>query len=265
MYLSASDHKAIAISSSRAAIITGHKDEETAKSAAVDACRRGTNQSAIPCELYAIGNVVVSKRGNPPMPPQPWFARNPSIETQFVVSDVPVTSATWRRIESGYAKGGKPKALAISADGSNANAYWNADNLEEAARRALEVCGITSGFPCMIVAIDDVFVVPIPKSRKVIGFFRPDVIASEFRDEAVRRLGVTTSGWNAIAVGAGGQPGLGLAAATEQAAVEGALAECGRNARDCRVIAIGPFLVESGSSPNAPVSPISTTAPSAPQ
>jgi adenylate cyclase len=94
----------------------------------------------------------------------------------------------------------------------------------------------------MIVAIDDVFVLPIPKSRKVIGFFRPDVIASEFRDEAVRRLGVTTSGWNAIAIGAGGQPGLGLAAATEQAAVEGALAECGRNARDCRVIAIGgPF------------------------
>ena len=102
-------------------------------------------------------------------------------------------------------------------------------------------------------------------SRKVIGFFRPDVIASEFRDEAVRRLDVTTSGWNAIAVSAGGQPGLGLAAATEQAAVEGALTECGRNARDCRVIAIGPFLVESGSPPNALVSPVSTTAPSAPQ
>jgi adenylate cyclase len=112
MYLSASDQKAIAISSNRAAIITLQKDEETAKSAAVDA---GTNQSGmpIPCELYAIGNVVVSKRGNPPMPPQPWIARNPSIETQFVVSDVPVTSAARGRIESGYAKGGKPKALAI--------------------------------------------------------------------------------------------------------------------------------------------------------
>jgi hypothetical protein len=37
---------------------------------------------------------------------------------------------------------------------------------------------------------------------------------------------------------------LGLKAANEQAAADGALVECGRLDRACHVIAIGPFAVE---------------------
>ena len=99
----------------------------------------------------------------------------------------------------------------------------------------------------MIVAVDDVFIVPMPTIMKVVEFFRPGSSASiavEEREEVARRLGNAPGGWNAVAVGAGGRPGLALKAASEQAATDGALAECGRLDRACRVIAIGPFAVE---------------------
>jgi adenylate cyclase len=82
---------------------------------------------------------------------------------------------------------------------------------------------------------------------KVVEFFRPGsnaAIALEEREEVARRIGNASGGWNAVAVGAGGRPGLALKAANEQAATEGALAECGRLDRSCHVIAIGPFAVE---------------------
>jgi hypothetical protein len=67
--------------------------------------------------------------------------------------------------------------------------------------------------------------------------------SSEARDDVARRIADATSGWNAIAVGAAGRPGLGLKAASEQAAVNGALADCVKRDSDCHVIAIGPFSV----------------------
>ena len=50
-------------------------------------------------------------------------------------------------------------------------------------------------------------------------------------------------GWNAVAVGTAGRPGLGLKAADEQTAVNSALADCAKRDSDCHVIAIGPFMV----------------------
>ena len=114
-------------------------------------------------------------------------------------------------------------------------------------RRALEACGSFAGTPCMIVAVDDSFVVPIPATMKVVGFFRADnnaMLAPEVRDDVARRIGNATSGWNAVAVGSGGRPGLMLKAANERDAIDGALADCSKQDYNCRVIAIGPFLVE---------------------
>jgi adenylate cyclase len=99
----------------------------------------------------------------------------------------------------------------------------------------------------MIVALDDRFVVPIPTLMKVVGFFHAEtnsVLAAERKDEVARKISNTTSGWNAIAAGSAGRPGLALGAADEQAAIDGALADCSNQDRDCHVIAIGPFSVE---------------------
>jgi adenylate cyclase len=98
----------------------------------------------------------------------------------------------------------------------------------------------------MIVALDDNFVVPVPASMKVTGFFKAagnSVIVAEARDDIARKLADASSGWNAVAVGAAGRPGLGLKAATEQAAVNEALGNCVKSDRDCHVVAIGPFSV----------------------
>ena len=99
----------------------------------------------------------------------------------------------------------------------------------------------------MILAVDDRFVVAIPTTMKVIGFFQAStnaLILPELRSEAARRLGNVTTGWSAVAVGNGGELGFALGALSEQAAVDSALANCGTRDRNCRVIAIGPFLVE---------------------
>ena len=96
------------------------------------------------------------------------------------------------------------------------------------------------------VAADDSFVVAVPASLKVIGFFRAASsasIAADARDDAARRLADASSGWNAVAVGISGRPGLALKARSEQEAVNDALGNCVKHDSDCHVIAIGPFAV----------------------
>jgi adenylate cyclase len=83
---------------------------------------------------------------------------------------------------------------------------------------------------------------------KVTGFFRAAssaVIAPSLREELVHRLGNAGGGWSAVAVGAGEHTGVALKAAGEQAAIDGALADCTKVDRSCRVIAIGPFAVDA--------------------
>ena len=52
-----------------------------------------------------------------------------------------------------------------------------------------------------------------------------------------------SSGWNAVAVGAAGRPGLALKATSEQNAINESLAKCVKSDSDCHVIAIVPFAV----------------------
>jgi hypothetical protein len=120
-----------------------------------------------------------------------------------------------------------------------------ASSADDAARRSLESCGAIAGVACMVVAVDENFVVPIPTLLRITGFFHAASnasIATDARDEVVRKL-ADGMGWNAVAVGTAGRPGVGLKAADEQTAVNSALADCARRDSDCHVIAIGPFTV----------------------
>jgi hypothetical protein len=255
-YLPAPEHKALAISINRMGFTTGQQDDETAKRAALASCIRATEAlgSKNKCQLYAVGNNVVFAGGNPPMPPPPWLIRNPSIERPFASKDLPLMSEGRRAfLERSYVPAGKSKALALGPNGGESH-YLNVASPDEAIRRALEACGYGAGVACMVMAVDDVIVVPIPIKMKVNGFFHVgsnEAIAPELRDSLTRRLGNATNAWNGIAVGANGRPGLVLNAADEQAAIDGALTDCGRQDRNCRVIALGPFSVEP--LPPAPV------------
>jgi hypothetical protein len=248
-YVSALDHKALAISSGPLGFITGQTDDETAKTAALDMCQKRADAitPGRQCELYAVGNTVVYERGHPPMPPTPWIARDPSIERPLVAGEIPLLREQGKtRIEKAHLLGHKPKALAVASAGGY-GFYLNQESVDEAARRALEFCGGSAGVPCLIVAVDDEFVVPIPATMKPIGLFRPATsaaVAPGLREDLAQRLANAPGGWSAVAVGDGAKIGLGLKATSEQKAINGALADCAKQDRSCRVIAIGPFAVE---------------------
>jgi class 3 adenylate cyclase len=246
-YVSAPAHKALAISAGPIGFITGQADDETAKAAALDICQeRADAQPNRPrCELYAVGDTVIYARGRPPMPTEPWFTRDASVEKPFVAEQVPLVKDTNKAtIAQRYGGLRKPKVLAIGPRGSFH--FYSQGSPDEAARRALEACGGSAGVPCLVVAVDDDFVVPIPATMKAVSFFKAATaatIAPGVRDDVAHRL-ANASGWTAVATGADGRAGVAVKAAGEQAAIDGALAECAKQDRSCRVIAIGPFAVE---------------------
>jgi adenylate cyclase len=179
------------------------------------------------------------------MPPQPWVRHDPMTERPFVAKDFPMVAPQAKtRLENMYAPAAKSRAVALGPGGRYFT-VMGAGSPDEASRRALESCGAFAGVACQIVAADDNFVVPIPTLLRATGFFHAASNASitpDARDDVVRRLG-DGMGWNAVAVGTAGRPGLGLKAADEQTAVTNALAECAKGDSNCHVIAIGPFTV----------------------
>jgi formylglycine-generating enzyme required for sulfatase activity/uncharacterized caspase-like protein len=261
VYMSAPDHKALAISFTQIGFISGQASDEAATAAALASCQKTTDAAGgvavgQRCELFALGNTVVYAAGHPPLPPKPWLVRDLAIELPFAVKDVPIVNENQRAsIAKCYPDVGLySKALAISPGRSIC--YRNQQSTDEAMRRALETCGNVAGVPCMIVAVDDKFVVPIPITMKAIGLFRPSsepTLAADVRDEVARKLGDGPAGWSAVAVGANGRPGVALKAANEQAAIDAALRDCSKHDQNCHVISIGPFLVEPKNSPQSSV------------
>lgn len=248
-YMSAGDFKAVALSiNGIVGFVSAQPSEDAAKTAALEMCQKRVEAAQYnqKCEIYAVGDKTVYPHGAPPLPPQPWVRHDPLTERPFASKEVPLLrDGAKTRIENNYVSARKSKVIAIGPGGQF---FFNFGvvSIDEAARRLLESCGAFAGVACMIVAVDDSFVVPVPTTLKAIGFFKiagNPVIAADARDDVARRLADASSGWNAVAVGTAGRPGLGLKAATEQAAVNGALAECARRDGDCHVIGIGPFSV----------------------
>jgi hypothetical protein len=170
--------------------------------------------------------------------------RDPRIETPYEVSRLPLLPESLPPTVKQFQRWRTPRALAISATGLYSASPG--DSIQQAVRRTLEWCGYYSGSTCLIVAVENVFVVPIPTSMKVTGLVQSGpiyAIAPELRDDVARTLLNARSGWNAVAVGASGRVGLYLSADSEQAAVEGALDACAGKDRACRVVVIGPFRV----------------------
>jgi adenylate cyclase len=247
-YASAGDFKAVALNINGVnGVSMGQASEDAAKTGALEQCqkRAEAGQFTRKCELYAVGNLVVYPH-RPPVPPLPWIKHDSLTEKPFAAKDMPLLRDPGKtRLESAYPASRKTKSIALGPGGQY---FFNSgmDSIEESARRNLEGCGAVAGVACMIAAIDDSFVVPVPTTLRAIGFFRgadSPVISPSERDEVARKLVDASTGWNAVAVGTQGRPGLGLQAANEQAAVNEALGNCVKRDSDCHVIAIGPFAV----------------------
>ncbi|WP_024514789.1 adenylate/guanylate cyclase domain-containing protein [Bradyrhizobium sp. Tv2a-2] len=250
-YVGGADHKAFALTTLGVpGFVVGQPSEEAARNGALELCQKRADSNPAGggrhCEIYAIGNTVVYQHGKPPMPPQPWIRNDPPTERPFASKDMPLVRDQGKaRLDAMYVPARKSRSIALGPGGQfifNSNG----ESIDESARRALESCGVLAGVPCMIVAADDNFVVPVPTIMKATGFFHAAGNASiiaDARDDVTRRLNDAASGWNAVAVGTQGRPGLGLKAANEQNAVNEALANCAKRDTDCHVIAVGPFTV----------------------
>jgi class 3 adenylate cyclase len=247
-YVSATDYKAVALNVNGVlSSVSGQPSEEIARNSALDQCQQRANAGEVkrPCEVYTVGNSIVYPHGRPPVPALPWIRRDPAIERPFAAKDVPLMREAGKmRLESAFAPARKSKSLAIGPGGQF---FFNSglETIQESVRRNLESCGAQVGVACMLVAVDDVFVVPVPTLMRPIGFFHPAAspIMADARDDVVRKLAEASSGWSAVAIGAQARPGVGLKASSEQNAINDALADCNRRDSNCHVIAIGPFTV----------------------
>jgi hypothetical protein len=250
-YVAAAEPKAFALNLNGViGLASSQPNEEAAKSAALEQCQKRADaiQSPRKCEVYAVGSTVVYPHGRPPLPPLPWFKRDPVTEKPFAPTAMPFMRDQGRtRLENVYMPGKKSKAISAGPGGTFIF-YTDGATVPEVVRRSLETCGALAGVPCMVVAIDDLFVVPVPTIMKPTGMFRAGEspsIASDARDDVARQLAETSTGWSAVAVGSSGRPGMAVKAASEQDAVNGALANCARRDSNCHIIAIGPYTVSS--------------------
>ncbi|WP_027566416.1 adenylate/guanylate cyclase domain-containing protein [Bradyrhizobium sp. URHA0013] len=247
-YSAAGDYKAFALNvGGFTGASLNQPNEEAARNAALDQCQKRADAAQSPrrCELYAVGNNVVYTHGKPPMPPQPFVRHDAMTARTFASKDFPMVRDPAKvRLENMFVPAAKSRAVALGPGGQ----YFmvmGASSADDAARRSLESCGAIAGVACLVVAVDENFVVPIPTLLRITGFFHAASNASivaDARDEVVRKL-ADGMGWNAVAVGTAGRPGLGVRAADEQSAVNSALADCAKRDSDCHVIAIGPFTV----------------------
>jgi class 3 adenylate cyclase len=248
-YVNGPNYKAFALTvGGTPGFVVGQSSEDAAKTAALELCQKRADNFTPQrrCELYAVGTTMVYPHGRPPMPPAPWIRHDPATERPFDPKAVPmVRDASLARLESTFVPGRKSKSIVIGPTGQMFYNF-NQDNVDDSVRRNLETCGAVVGVACMVVAVDDVFVVPVPTLMKVTGMFRSAnnaSIAADQRDDVMRKLTETTTGWNAVAVGSAGRAGLGLSATSEQNAINEALGNCVKRDSDCHVIAIGPFTV----------------------
>ncbi len=156
-------------------MITGQADVETAKNGAVDNCRRVLEADKVggTCDLYAVGNMVVYQRGHPPMPTPPWFRTDPSIARPFNSKDVPLVSDEVRLLmEQKLSRSPKTKGGGTLASKSTSSVTASGNLVRMTLHAvALELCGDVDGLPCMIIAVDDEFVIPIPTMMKPVRIF----------------------------------------------------------------------------------------------
>ena len=242
------DFKAVAISGLATGVAFGATSRESAETEALERCKARTDLTRSgPCGLYAVGMDVVWSPKSIPMP-LPGDFHVESLGEGLRGVDVPLQSDELRKkIDAEYVANDSRRALAISAQKPPV-AYWTvrlARSDAQAPRRVVEKCGHLHQVPCLLVSMDGMLTVRIPKSRRVTGLFmvttEPQMSAADRQriDEVYRQ-----KEWRALARGKTGGLWYPVAnAPSEEAAVAAAMSACAQSDSDCRLYAIGNFRV----------------------
>ncbi|MEJ8571953.1 adenylate/guanylate cyclase domain-containing protein [Microbaculum marinum] len=238
-YVGARGDKALALNRYGYGFVVAEPDLETARRKALDSCRQSTGEA---CEIYAEGDELVWPHPLPPLPPEPWLRGVPGEAMPFDPERVPFVREADEELIASFAGRPLPRALSVNDDGY-IGMSWGGAAAQDPIRRSLEYCGDRSGSACLLVAVDETFVVGLPESYAITGLFRPKTDDAFTPQQRADLAGLYAgSDWRAVAVGSGGY-GVTVGRASEAEAVAAAMADCARTGEQCRVHAINAFRV----------------------
>jgi DNA-binding winged helix-turn-helix (wHTH) protein len=233
------DAKALAIAGLAMGVSDGQPHVDAAKQ---DALRRCNARTKGQCRLYAVGLDVMWSKEALPMP-APEDLRFEPLEAPLVPDDIPMISRERREaIARTHMNAPNHRALALSK-----GVAWTQgarDTRAEAARLAIELCAEYSQRHCLLLSVDGLLTIRIPKSRQVIRIFLPSAEAEILASDR-ERVGKIYQGpeWRALAKGKNGSWHAVAAAPSEAAAIESAIKSCSQADTECRLYAIGNFRV----------------------
>jgi DNA-binding winged helix-turn-helix (wHTH) protein len=237
-YANRPDVKALAIAGLAIGVAEGEANAEAARQDALQRCNAKTKKT---CRLYAAGMDVVWSKDALPMA-APEDLRFEPLEAPLVPDDIPLINRERREsVARMHLAGPDHRALALTR-----GAAWTQNaraSRAEAARLALELCAEYAQRPCLLLSVDGLLTIRIPKSRQAARIFLPSTETDMGADDR-ERVGRIYRGaeWRALAKGKGSWHAV-AAAPSEAAAIEGALKACSQADTDCELYAIGNFRV----------------------
>jgi class 3 adenylate cyclase len=233
------DFRAIAISHIGWGASSGLPNSVSAERDALDRCKRRDPKGD--CQIYAVGDQVVW----PPLPAPLSADFHPA------PLDVPLELADHAIIKGmpnpagldAYLKSNNHKALAVT-DKVFSSMVDRADGAE-AIRLAVERCSDSAKSPCLLVSVDGLLTVRIPRSH---GIVRPYTLAgeTEMSETDKERIAKIYGGkdWRALAKGTSGRWYAVSAAESEIAAADRVLQDCNQTEAKCQLRAIGNFRID---------------------
>lgn len=240
------DFKAVAISGYAVGVAFGASSREAAKAEALERCKARTDlKRSGPCAIYAVGMDVVWSQKSVPKP-LPGDFHDESLGERLHTVDMPLLHDDVRKeIDAEYVANDSHRALALAAQ-NLPSPFWSVRLVADAqaSRRVVEKCGHLHQVPCLLVSVDGMLTVQIPKSRRITGVFlvttEPQMSAAVRQriDEIYRQ-----KEWRALARGKSGAWYPVANSPSEDAAVAAALSACTQSDSDCRLYAIGNFRI----------------------
>jgi hypothetical protein len=237
--------KAIAISRGGWGVSAGALDQAAAGNEALERCRERDKGGF--CRLYAVGNNVVWSGSALPLPLAADIRTDtsgmPAVNAKSLEKlwESLRHTAPWSSAAAEYVRARDHKAMAIGLTNSY-RAHNNASR-EEAIRLAIERCSDFARAPCLLISVDGVWTLKIPRSHAITA---PFTLAGELQmtDAERQRVAQTYAGkdWRALARGRSGWYAVeGLD--SEAAAVDAALNACRATEPECALHAIGNWRI----------------------
>jgi hypothetical protein len=225
----------------------GTSDLESAKREALQRC--GVRAKSAICKIYASGMDVTWSRDWVPMALAADLHTEP-LDEPLRAADLPLSASSRARVEQ-FTSQADHKALAFT--GRSYFVHAGSADRAEAVRLVLERCGEHYQAPCIVVSVDGMLTVRIPKSRRAMETFLLTSAADMADEERLRIAEIhRQKEWRALVRGKSGRWYAVANAPSEESAVDSALRSCASNDAQCRLHAIGNFRVETTGEPPAP-------------